>query len=113
MTESLDATATRLASEHRPSGRFDDGRTIEAVLSAKRLGGSDKAAAECARISRPTLYAWLKRGEQGEAGYVEFRAAFIEAERFAENAKLDALRKQIALSTDPPTMPMPPFGSPA
>lgn len=62
----------------RPT-KFSDPETRRRVIEATRIGATRSIAARYAGIGESVLYAWLKRGREGEPGYREFRDELLKA----------------------------------
>jgi transposase len=66
------------------------------IVSSLRAGNYRDVAALTSGIHEATLYAWLNRGEAGEAPYDEFLKAVKEAEAEAEAESLAIIRQAAA-----------------
>tara|TARA_Y100001973_G_C5018218_1_gene241824 strand:- start:133 stop:588 length:456 start_codon:yes stop_codon:yes gene_type:complete len=62
----------------RPT-KFDDPEVRRKLIEATRIGATRTIAARYAGVPESVLYAWLKRGKQGEDRYQEFREEILKA----------------------------------
>lgn len=67
--------------------------STERIIAAIRLGATYVLAAQAGGISYDTLRDWLKRGDAGEEGFVDFSEAVRRAEIECLNEMLESIRR--------------------